>query len=122
MMKLLGEIIMHLVGNAIAILIAREFVDGVSFVGDLIGIVTAAGVLTVIQFIVRPILKLFFGPLILLSFGLFILVINALTLYFLDFLSPELTIQGYWSLLLTTLIVSLVNLALGKAGRWAGRE
>jgi putative membrane protein len=121
-MKLLGEIIMHLVGNAIAILIAREFVDGVSFVGDLIGIVTAAGVLTVIQFIVRPILKLFFGPLILLSFGLFILVINALTLYFLDFLSPELTIQGYWSLLLTTLIVSLVNLALGKAGRWAGRE
>jgi putative membrane protein len=121
-MKLLGEILLHIVGNAIAILIAREFIDGVSFVGNLIGLVTAAGVLTAIQFIVRPILKLFFGPLILLSFGLFILVINALTLYFLDFLSPELTIQGYWPLLLTTLVVSLANLVLNKAGHWAGRE
>ena len=121
-MKLLGEIVMHLVGNIIAILIAREFVVGVSFVGDLIGVATAAGVLTIIQFIVRPILKLFFGPLILLSFGLFIIVINALTLYFLDLLSPELTIQGYWPLLVTTLIVSLVNLVLNKAGHWAGRE
>ena len=121
-MKFLGEIVLHVVGNAIAILVAKEFIDGVHFVGDLVGILTAAGILTVIQFVIRPILKLFFGPLILLSFGFFILIINALTLYFLDFLSPELTIQGYWPLLLTTVIVSLVNLILTKAGRWAGRE
>lgn len=121
-MKLLGEIILHVVGNGLAILAAREFVLGVSFSGDLIGLATAAAILTVIQFVLRPILKLLFGPLILLSFGLVIILINALTLYFLDFLSPELTIQGYWPLLLTTLIVSLANLALGKAGRWAGRE
>ena len=108
-MKLLGNLILHVIGNAIAILAAAYFIPNFIWTGDFQALLIAATILTAINFVLRPILKLLLGPLILLTFGLFILVINAGTLYILDILSDPLIIQGYIPLLLATLLFSVVN-------------
>ncbi len=122
MRKLLGEIIFHVFSNTIALYAAASLVAGFTFSGDFIAMLTAAAILTAINLLVKPILKLFFGPLILLTFGLFSIVINALTLGILDFFSSPLTIQGYIPLLYGTLIVTAVNLAIALSGRWIYKE
>lgn len=108
-MKILSNLIIHIVGNAVAILAAAYLIPNFTWTGDFIALLIAALILTAINFILRPILKLLLGPLILLTFGLFIIVINAATLYILDILSDPLIIQGYIPLLLATLLFSVVN-------------
>ncbi len=122
MRKLLGEFIFHIFSNTIALFAAVNFVAGFTFQGDFTAMLIAAAILTVINLLVKPILKLFFGPLILLTFGLFSIVINAITLAILDFFSTPLTIQGYVPLLYGTLIVTAVNLTLALAGKWIYKE
>ncbi len=118
-MKTFGRLVVHTLTNAIAFLAANQFVVGFSFVGDFSALVVTALILTVIQTFVRPILSLFFGPLILLSFGLFSIVINAGLLFILDRVSSELTIQGYLPLLYATLIVSIAHILIDMGGKWS---
>ena len=110
-MKFIGKFIFHILSNAAALLITAHFVEGFILNGDAVAILTTALVLTLLNTFIRPILKLFFGPFIVLTFGLFSIVINALTLHFLDIWSIALTIQGYVPLLWGTVIVSIVNIA-----------
>lgn len=117
-MKLIGGFIFHVFANVIAILAANNFVSGFNFNGAFVELVIAATILTTINTFVRPVLKLFFGPLIALTFGLFTIVINALALYLLDIWSAQLTIQGYEALFWSTLLFSAVNLVLNLAARW----
>ena len=115
-MGLLGKFIVFATANLIAILAADYVLADFSFSGDFKALLSAAAILAVMQLFVKPVLKLFFGPLIILSLGLFIIVINAITLEILDFLSRELTIEGYMTLLYGTLIVSAVHLIVSGAG------
>lgn len=108
-MKLLGNLIFHIFSNIIAILAAAHFIKGFVFTGDFIALIITATILTAINLILRPILKLLLGPLIILTFGLFIIVLNIATLYLLDILSEPLIIQEPISLLLATLLFSVVN-------------
>ncbi|MDO8557080.1 MAG: phage holin family protein [Candidatus Jorgensenbacteria bacterium] len=116
-MGLIGRFILHTIGNAIGIYVASYFIQGFSFVGDFLSLIVAAAILAVIQAILKPILKLFLGPLIVLTLGLFSIVINALLLIILDFLSKDLTIQGYLPLLYATLIISVINIVVSVGGR-----
>lgn len=111
-MRLLGRLIFSVFSNVIAIFAADYLVAGFVFVGTFIDLIAVALILTAINVLVRPILKLFLGPLIILTLGLFIIVINALTLYLLDIVSASLTIQGYLPLLIATLIVGVINAAI----------
>lgn len=102
--------------NTVALYVATLVVTGFVFQGDLIALAITGAILTVINLLVKPILRLLFGPLILLTLGLFSIVINALTLIILDFFSTPLTIQGYAPLLYGTLIIAAVNLLLSFLG------
>lgn len=112
-MKFLARAIAYAVVNAIALLAAAYLVQGFTVARDLAGLAIAAVILTVINLLLRPLLKLVFGPLILLTFGLFTIVVNAILLYILDALSTAVTIEGYVPLLIGALVVSAVNLILG---------
>ncbi|MEK7542728.1 MAG: phage holin family protein [Patescibacteria group bacterium] len=116
-MGFFGKLALHVVANAIGISVANYFILGFSFSGDFIALIIAAIILTAIQTFLKPVLKLFFGPLIVMSLGLFIIVINAIILIILDFFSNELTIQGYLPLLYATLIISAINIIIGLAGK-----
>ena len=116
-MKFLGNIFLHVFSNAIAILAAAYFITGFAFTGDFVALLIAAAILTAINLILRPVLKLILGPFIILTFGLFIIVLNAITLYLLDILSSPLRIEGYFPLLLATLLFSVVNGLIGFSAR-----
>ncbi len=122
-MKFIGRFIFHIFSNAVAILIAANLVAGFVFNGNLTALTVAALALTVINTLVRPLVKLVLGPLLVLTFGFFIVVINAVSLFLvphllnaLGFGSP-LVIGGYLPLFFATFIISAVNLIVGFAAK-----
>ena len=114
-MKLLSGVVLQIFSNAVAILAAGYFITGFDWTGNFLELVIAAAILTLINKILKPIAKLFFGPLILITFGLFLVAINAATLYLLDLWIEPLRIQGLIPLFLGTLIVGVVNFLVGTA-------
>lgn len=116
-MKLIGKIIIQLVSNGVALYVAISLIDGVSFSGGFKDILIAAGILAAINIFIRPVLKLIFGPIIVLTLGLFILVINALSIYILDIISNPLTIQGYVPLFIASLLIGIVNFVITSSGK-----
>ncbi len=112
-MKALGRFILHIISNAIGILVAGYLIPGF-FSGGLAELTVAAFILTVINTFLKPIVKLVSSPLILLTFGLFTIVINAIMIYILDILSSAITIQGIPELVIVTLIISIVNFVFGS--------
>ena len=116
-MRLIGRCILHIVSNAIALYVCTLFVSGFTFSGSLTDIGIAALVLTALNIIVRPVLKLFFGPFIVLTFGLLTILINALMLYILDIWSDPLSIEGYIPLLIATVVIGVVNLLIHFGAR-----
>lgn len=118
-------LIVRLVINALAIWLAAIWVGGITIVTDtyddnthkvlvLLGI---AVVFTVINALVKPIVKLLSLPLVILTLGLFILVINGLMLKLTAVITETtkygLRIDGFWAAVWGALIVSLVNWVLG---------
>ncbi len=76
-----------------------------------------AVVLSLVNALVRPLLKLLTCPLILLTLGLFTLVINAISLLIAAYLANDLFhvgfyIDGFWPALWGAIIVSVVSIVL----------
>lgn len=122
-MKIIGRFIFRIFTNAVAIFIAANVITGFVWNGDLIGLAIAAFVLSGINTFIRPILKMMLGPLLVLTFGLFIIVINAVSLFLVPYLleilgfGSPIAFAGYLPLILATLIISAVNLIVGFAAR-----
>lgn len=102
--------IVQILTNALAIFLADYLIAGFDFSGDLVSLLIASLVLGLINFFVRPVLRLISAPLIIISLGLFIVVINIGLLWLLDYLIKELTITGLSAYFWGVLIISLVNI------------
>ena len=114
-MGFIGRIIFSIVSNMIALFAAGSLIPNFTVANDFLALAGAAAILAVLNFLLRPILKLFFGPLMVLTLGLFAVVVNGLLLYVLDIVSPAVTIYGYMALLLGALVISIVNVVLHMA-------
>ncbi len=102
-----------LIGNGLGLYLANQYVPGFRVDLTLDGFIAATIVLTVINFFIRPILNLIFAPFIFLTLGLASFVLNAFTLYALDYLLPVVSISGLLPLISATLIITFVNVTLG---------
>jgi len=96
-------------GNILALFLASRYIGGVSITGGWQELVIVGLILSVFNFILKPILKLLLGPFILLTFGLLLIAINIAVVWATDFFSKDLSISGLQALLLTTLAVVVVN-------------
>ncbi|PAW77557.1 MAG: hypothetical protein B9S32_11220 [Verrucomicrobia bacterium Tous-C9LFEB] len=76
-------------------------------------VLVAALVLSMVNAFVRPLLLLITLPLVVFSLGLFVLVINALLLYFVGSVVEGFHVPGFWSALGGSIIISLVSMLLG---------
>ncbi len=121
-MRLIGGFILHTFANLVALYAATQLVPGFIFTGDFLALLEAAAILALLNAILRPLLRLLFGPLILLTLGLFTIIVNAVMLYLLDILIQPLTIQGYAPLLYATLIIGGVNLIVGFGAKIFSRR
>lgn len=115
-MKLIGKFIFYIFSNLLAIIIADYFLPDF-FSGSFPNLVGAALILTVINTFIKPILEFLSAPFIMITFGLFTIVVNAISIYLLDFFSKFITIQSIKELIVATLIIGFVNFLIGTSAK-----
>jgi putative membrane protein len=107
--------------NLLALVVAAKLIDGVR-IRSLGMAVLAAGILGVVNAVIRPVVLLLTLPINLLTLGLFTLVINALMLQFVAYLVPGLVIEtfraAFWAALVISIISWLLNIFVGGDGRF----
>ena len=116
-MRFLGKIILCIIANALAIMIANRLIPGFVFFGDWTDLLIASVVLGLANSFLKPILKLLAFPIIILTLGLFSIIINIALLYLVAEIVPSVQVDGFWSALGAVIIISFVNyivLSLGK--------
>ena len=110
------RLLLRLFINAAALWVAVRLVPGISFAGNPLLLLAVALVFGVVNTIVKPLVTLLSLPAVLLTLGIFLLVINALMLWFTGWLSTNLGlgfhVDGFGAAFLGGIIVSLVAWAL----------
>lgn len=123
----MNRLILQIIAGILGIFLATKFVPGVSLEiipgqSSLFGIEFTASwqillligfALGLINFFIKPVLKMITLPLRILTFGLFSLVINMVMVWTVDILFPELVIQGIIPLFWLSIIIWGVSLLLG---------
>ena len=94
--------------TAVAAYAAAWLLPGVEII-DIKTTIIVALVLALLNAFVKPILILLTIPVTILTLGLFLLVINILIIKWTDSLVGGFTVDGWWSALLFSLIVSIVT-------------
>jgi putative membrane protein len=110
--------ILRLVINALALYVAvgSGLVAGIEAESNQpLAFLGLAVVFTVVNALVRPVLKLLSCPLILLTLGLFILVVNGVIFWLTGLIGQTFdigfTVEGFWPAFWGGLVVGLVNAA-----------
>ncbi len=116
-MKLLTRWIVAVVLNTLLLLVAQEIIPGFSLSGSWVNWLVLGVILTVLNFVLKPVLRFFLAPVIILTLGLGLLLINMLLLYLLDILSGNLTIQGIAALFWAAVLFGIFNLIFHFATR-----
>ncbi|OGY60315.1 MAG: hypothetical protein A3B23_00220 [Candidatus Colwellbacteria bacterium RIFCSPLOWO2_01_FULL_48_10] len=114
MFRLIPKLIAAVAANTLGLYLAGRFITGVIIPTDLKQLLIAAGVLTAINVLAKPILKLVLSPIIIITLGLGLIVVNAITLYILDYLMVSVTIPVLLPLVYATLLVSVINYIVRK--------
>jgi putative membrane protein len=100
--------------NILALLVADWIFSGVS-IGHWWPLLLGAAVLGIANTIVKPILTLLTLPLVILTLGLAYFAINVLMLALAEWITPDFSIDGFWTYIGATIVVSIVNWALHGA-------
>jgi len=74
----------------------------------------AGAVLGVANAILKPILAILTFPLIIVTFGLAYFALNVLMLALAEWIAPDFSIDGFWTYVGATIVISLVNWAVGR--------
>ena len=135
MIDLLVKILINAIGVYVAVLVVPQIsfpaADNLlKFEGNWWHVVVVAVILALINTYVKPILKALSFPITLLTVGLFSLVLNALLLLLVAFLSdkvgvkfsiggfpPDFTADAFVGALLGSIVISVVSIVLGMLDR-----
>jgi putative membrane protein len=109
-------LLIRLAANALAVWLAVLIVPGLDFTGDAWALVGLAVILAAVNAVVRPVLTFLTLPAVILTLGLFLLVVNAIALSIVVWISGELdlglTSTGFGANFFGAIVVSIVT--------WAG--
>lgn len=103
-------IIYRIAVNIIALGVAALIFKHVK-VNDFTVLVLAAVILTVFNFIIKPLLLMISLPFIFLSLGIGYLIINAILIMLMSWAVQGYDVDGFWTAVGVSLIVSIVNVA-----------
>ena len=112
------------IANAGALAVAVWLIDKITLTGDSTGkkigtLLLVALLFGLVNFVVKPIVKLLSLPLLILTLGLFTLIVNALMLLLTSWLADKFDlsfhVEGFWTAVLGGLIISIVSWALNVA-------
>lgn len=103
--------LLRLLLSALAVLLLANILPGVTV--DSYGIaVLVAVVLSLLNLIVKPLLIILTLPVTLITLGLFLLVINAVIILLASKLVTGFSVDGFWTALLFSLLLSLLQAVL----------
>lgn len=108
-MSFIARVIIQILANSVAILVADRLVPGFVFRGAWQDLLFAGAVLGIINSLVRPLVKLLTFPVIILTLGLFTIIINIAMLYLAASFIPGLIISSFWAGFWAVIIISIVN-------------
>ncbi|MEV1052694.1 phage holin family protein [Streptomyces sp. NPDC059017] len=109
------------IANAGALAVAIWLVQDITLTGDstakqTVTLIIVALLFGLVNFFVKPIVRLLTLPLFILTLGLITLVVNALMLlltsWLADVLDLDFHVEGFWTAVLGGLIISIVSWAL----------
>lgn len=109
------------IANAGALAVAVWLLDKITLTGSSTGkkigtLIVVALLFGLVNFMVKPIVKLLTFPLFILTLGLITLVVNALMLLLTSWLAGKLHlsfhVEGFWTAVVGALIISIVSWAL----------
>lgn len=102
--------------NSIAIMLAVNFVPGITYSGEWWGVLLVAIIFGLVNSFIRPFIKLFTFPLLILSLGLFTFIINAMMLSITSWFSEQFrlgfSVSGFKAAFWGALIISIVSMFL----------
>ncbi|MET7377754.1 phage holin family protein [Streptomyces sp. NPDC005526] len=113
--------IVKTIANAGALAVAVWLLDDITLTGDSTGkkigtLIAVALVFGLVNFLVKPLVKVLTFPLFVLTLGLITLVVNALMLLLTSWVCGELDlsfhVEGFWTAVVGGLIISVVSWAL----------
>jgi putative membrane protein len=99
------KMIFRILLSALAVVILAKLLSGI-FVDSYITAIIVAIVLSLLNFIVKPILVIFTLPVTILTLGLFLLIINAIIILLADSLVTGFEVKNIWWALLFSLLLS----------------
>ncbi|GAA1908267.1 MULTISPECIES: phage holin family protein [Streptomyces] len=109
------------IANAAALAVAVWLLDKITLTGDSTGkktltLIVVALLFGLVNFLVKPIVKVLTFPLFILTLGLITLVVNALMLLLTSWLADKFDlsfhVDGFWTAVLGGLIISIVSWAM----------
>jgi putative membrane protein len=106
--------------NLLALVVAGSLISGITIQSIAMGIV-AAGILGIVNAVIRPVVLILTLPINLLTLGLFTLVINAAMLMLVSEVVPGFVIRNFWAAFGGAIVISLiswiVNIFVGADGK-----
>ncbi len=102
------KLLIRLILLSVAVFLADYLVAGVHTDGWLT-IVIAGALLTVVQFIVKPIIRILTLPITIITLGIFLVVLNALFFWFVSGIVPGMDVDTFTAALFGSLVVSVFN-------------
>jgi putative membrane protein len=110
-MPIVMYLLLSWLANIVSLLVADWIFDGVSIEGWW-PLILGAAILGIANTIVKPILTLLTLPLVIVTLGLFYFVINVLMLALAEWIAPDFSIDGFWTYIGATIVISIVNWAM----------
>jgi len=107
------KILINLLVTALIVFLLSNFLPGVNVDGFGSSIIVVI-VLAVLNFLVKPILQIISIPITILTLGLFLFVINALIILLCSKMVGGFHVDGFWSALLFSLVLSIVQSIVGS--------
>ena len=121
-MPIIIYLLLAWLANIVSLLVADWIFDGVTIDGWW-PLILGAAILGIANTIVKPILTLLTLPLVIVTLGLFYFVINVLMLALAEWIAPDFSIDGFWTYIGATIVVSIVNWAMhGIFGMFEGSK
>jgi putative membrane protein len=104
------RLIIGTAGNAVALWAAARIVGDVDLSRSWWTVLIAALILTLLNWFIKPVVKLLALPLVILTAGIALFFISMLMLWITDALVAGFAIHGFWSYVWATVIVWIVNM------------
>ena len=99
----------------IAIIFVAWIIPGIS-VENIWSAMLVCIILALINTFIKPLLQIISFPITVLTLGLFALVINALLLMLAGWITPGFEVDGFWSALFGSILLSLFSMGIDRIG------